>query len=45
MMDHVALELMHAIESKDKESFAHSFEVLVNDILTKFSNEMESTEG
>ncbi len=41
MMDHVALECMHAIETKDKEAFLDSFHVLVADIL----NKLESSEG
>lgn len=33
MMDHVALEAMHAIDRKDKESFRNSFHVLVGHTL------------
>ncbi len=41
LMDHCALECMNAIESKDKTAFRQAFEVLVTDILTKLSDEME----
>lgn len=44
ILDHVALECMNAIESKDKDVFMQAFEVLVTDILDKFSDEMESKE-
>ncbi len=40
LMDHVALECMHAIEAKDKAGFLDSFHVLVADLL----NKMESKE-
>lgn len=35
VMDHVALEVMHAIENKDKAAFLEGFQVLVCDILDK----------
>lgn len=41
VMDHCALEMMHAIESKDVGSFMDAFEVLVADIL----NRMEGPDG
>lgn len=41
MMDHCALECMKAIETKDKEAFRASFEVLVSDIINKLSMDME----
>lgn len=44
MMDHCALECMNAIEMKDKEAFKQSFHVLVADILSKLSDEMEPEE-
>lgn len=33
LMDHVALELMHAIEMKDKAAFMDAFHVLVANIM------------
>ena len=42
MMNHVALECMSAIESRDKELFKQAFHVLVADILNKVSEDMES---
>lgn len=44
MMDHMALEAMHAIEAKDKEGFRDSFHALVADVLNKLSDSMESKE-
>lgn len=35
IIDHVALECMHAIESKDKEKFMDAFHVLVGDLIEK----------
>lgn len=35
MMDHCALECMHAIEAKDKAAFRESFETLVADLIMK----------
>lgn len=40
LMDHCAMEMMDAIEHKDKEKFRESFETLISDILMK----MESSE-
>jgi len=37
MLDHCALEMMHAIESKDVKGFMDSFHVLVADLLNKMS--------
>lgn len=37
MMDQCAMELMHAIESKDKESFMQAFHVLVSDVVSKMN--------
>ena len=45
MMDMCAMECMHAIENKDKDAFRDAFQVLVSDIVTKMSNEMEKTES
>lgn len=45
LMDHCALEMMHAIESKDKSALLDSFHVLVADVLNKMSSDDESTEG
>ena len=44
LIDHVALECMHAIESKDKEAFMDAFHVLVADLLMKMQEEPESGE-
>lgn len=44
VMDHVALEAMHAIETKDKAMFKNAFHVLVVDILDKMSGEMDEPE-
>lgn len=44
LMDHMALEAMHAIEAKDPGAFRDAHHVLVADILNKLSNEMESKE-
>ena len=41
VMDQCALECMHAIEMKDKEAFRQSFHILIADILSKLSDEME----
>lgn len=41
LLDHVALECMHAIESKDKDSFLDAFHVLVADILQKMESKEE----
>jgi len=37
VMDHCALECMHAIENKDKEAFREAFHVMVADVLNKLS--------
>lgn len=39
LMDHCALELMHAIESKDKSAMLDAFHVLVADVLNKMSSD------
>ncbi len=41
VLDHMALECMHAIEAKDKEAFRDCFEMLVTDIVNRLSDEME----
>ena len=41
IMDHCAMECMHAIEAKDKDAFRQSFHVLISDIVHKMSEEME----
>lgn len=41
VMDHVALECMHAIEMKDKAQFLESFHVLVADILNRMESKDE----
>lgn len=41
LMDHVALECMNAIETKDKEQFLDSFRVLVADLLNKVQGPVE----
>lgn len=41
LMDHCALECMHAIEAKDTEKFVESLHVLVGDLL----NKLQSPEG
>lgn len=45
LMNHCALEMMHAIESKDKQALLDSFHVLVADVLNKMLSDDESTEG
>ena len=44
MYDHVALECMHAIEAKDKETFQSSLEVLVSNIIHEMSETSEQEE-
>lgn len=44
LMDHVALECMHAIETKDKQMFLDSFRVLVADILQSMGVDEEEGE-
>lgn len=44
MLDHIALECMSAIESKDKELFKQAFHVLIADVLENFSEEIDSEE-
>ncbi len=39
LMDHVALEMMHAIENKDKRAFIDAFHALVADLLNKMGSE------
>lgn len=39
IMDHVAMECMHAIENKDKSAFKDAFHVLVSDIVNKMMPE------
>lgn len=41
LLDHVALECMHAIEAKDKDAFLDAFNVLIADMLHK----MQMDEG
>lgn len=40
VMDHVALEAMHAIETKDKTMFRNAMHVLLVDLLDKMSDDM-----
>lgn len=42
LLDHCALECMHAMESKDTEKFVDALHVLVGDILHKMSKPEES---
>jgi hypothetical protein len=44
LMDHMALEAMRAVESKDHSAFRQAHHVLVADILEKLSSEMETKE-
>lgn len=44
LMDQCALEMMHAIESKDKTAFLDSFHCLVADCMQKMSPEMDEGE-
>lgn len=44
IMDHVAMEALHAIERKDHEAFREAFETLVSDVLEKLSHEFEMKE-
>jgi hypothetical protein len=41
MLDHVALECMNAIESKDKADFKAAFQVLLADCILKMNPEMD----
>lgn len=45
VMNHVALEAMHAIGAGDHQSFRQAHHVLVADILNKMSSEMEAKES
>lgn len=42
MMDHVALEAMHAIDAKDKSAFKDAFHVLIVDVLNKMGLEQSA---
>ena len=44
MMDHIALELMSAIESQDKELFKQALHVLVSDIVESMHGDEEEDE-
>lgn len=44
LMDHMALEAMRAVESKDHSAFRRAHQVLVGDILNKLQTDMESDE-
>jgi len=44
LMDHCALECMHAIKADDTGSFRDSFQTLVADILNKISPEGEDSD-
>lgn len=41
LMDHVALEMMNAIESKDKEMFIDCLHTLVADLMQKMKPDMD----
>lgn len=41
VMDHCALEMMHALENKDVKGFMEAFHVLVADIMNKMQPEDE----
>ena len=43
MMDQCALEMMHAVETKDKAAFIEALHALVADLLMKMQS--EPTEG
>lgn len=44
LLDHVALECMHAIEMKDKDMFLSSFKVLVAHICESMTEQNEDME-
>lgn len=44
LMDHCALECMHAIENKDADAFLESFHVLVADVMNRMNESEESEE-
>lgn len=44
LMDHCALETMHAIDAKDKDGFRNGFHVLVSDMLNKMGSESKGDE-
>lgn len=44
IMDQCAMEMMHAIESKDKDMFRDAFHALVSDVLDQLSDHMEPEE-
>jgi len=45
LMDHCALEMMHAIESKDKDAYRNAFQVLAADIMSKMQAESPEKEA
>jgi hypothetical protein len=44
LMDHVALEFMHAVDAKDKEGMLEAFEVLAADVCSRMSMPEERNE-
>ena len=44
LMDHIALEAIHAVHSRDHESFKNSMHVMIAHTLQKLSDEMEEGE-
>ncbi len=44
LMNHVALEAMKAIESKDKEGFISALHVLMGDFMSKMQSEPDGDE-
>ena len=41
LMDHVCLEIMSAIESRDKRTFKQGFRAFLADLIEKMSKEMD----
>ena len=41
IMDHVALEVMHAVEIHDKEAFLEGLRVLVSDLLERMQSDTD----
>lgn len=44
MLDHVAMEAIHAVHARDHEAFRNSFHALVAHTLYSMSDEMEAKE-
>ncbi len=44
LMDHVAMEAVHAVHARDHDGFKNALHVMVSHTLKKLSDEMESKE-